>query len=131
MQETRKTFPHPFSKAYWQAAVAELHNTRVLVFAALMIALRVAMKPVSIPIAADLRINSAFLVNAFGAMVFGPVVAALAAAVTDTLGCLLFPHRPLFLPVHLRGDCGVGDFCAVPLPHKTHGQPADSLPLLH
>ena len=87
-----------FSKAYWLKAAGEMKKPRVLVFAALMIALRVALKPVGINIAADLRINTAFLINAFGAMVFGPVVAALAAAVSDTLGCILFPQGPYFFP---------------------------------
>ena len=87
-----------FSGAYWRQAAGELKKPQVLVFAALMIALRVALKPVGINIAADLRINTAFLINAFGAMVFGPVVAALAAAVSDTLGCILFPQGPYFFP---------------------------------
>ena len=91
-------FPHPFSRAYWRTALAEFRNTRVLIFAALMIALRVIFKTVSIPIGMDLRINTAFLINAFGAMVFGPVVAIAAAAITDTLGCLLFPTGPYFFP---------------------------------
>lgn len=91
-------FAHPFSKAYWKQAFSEFRNTRVLIFAALMVALRVIFKAVSIPIGMDLRINTAFLINAFGAMVFGPVVAAAAAAVTDTLGCLLFPTGTYFFP---------------------------------
>lgn len=88
----------PFSKAYWKDAAAELRDTRMLVFAALMIALRVALKAYGIPIAADLKINIAFFVNAFGAMVFGPVVAIVAAAISDTLGCVLFPSGAYFFP---------------------------------
>ena len=91
-------YAHPFSKAYWRDAAAELKDVRMLVFAALMIALRVALKSLGIPIAADLKINVAFFVNAFGAMVFGPVVAILAAAISDTLGCLLFPSGAYFFP---------------------------------
>ena len=33
-------YPHPFSKAYWRDAASELKDTRILVFAALMIAVR-------------------------------------------------------------------------------------------
>lgn len=91
-------YASPFSKAYWRDAAAELKDTRILVFAALMIALRVALKSLGIPIAADLKINIAFFVNAFGAMVFGPVVAIVAAAISDTLGCLLFPSGAYFFP---------------------------------
>lgn len=88
----------PFSTAYWRAAAAELTDTRKLVFAALMIALRVALKGLGIPLAPNLKINVAFFVNALGATVFGPVVAAVAACVSDTLGCLLFPSGPYFFP---------------------------------
>lgn len=91
-------FPHPFSKEYWREAAKELKRTRVLIFAALMIALRVALKMVSIPLGPELRINTAFFINAYGAMVFGPVVAIVAAAISDTLGCLLFPTGIYFFP---------------------------------
>ncbi len=99
-------YPHPFSKAYWRDAVAELKDLRILIFAALMIALRVLMKQVAIPIAMDLKINTAFFVNAFGAMVFGPVVAALAAGVTDVLGYLIRPEGVYFIPLMLTEIAG-------------------------
>ena len=95
---SRKLFATPFSKEYWQLAAGEFRKTRVLIFAALMIALRVALKSMGIPIAADLKINVAFFINAFGAMVFGPVVAIVAAAISDTLGCILFPTGAYFFP---------------------------------
>ena len=102
----RKLYDTPFSKEYWVQAMSEFKNLRVLLFAALMIALRVALKSVSIPIAANLRINIAFFINAYGAMVFGPVVAMAAAAVSDTLGCLLFPSGPYFFPFILTEIAG-------------------------
>lgn len=104
--DQRKLYDTPFSKEYWVQAVSEFRNLRVLLFAALMIALRVALKSVSIPIAANLRINIAFFINAYGAMVFGPVVAIAAAAVSDTLGCLLFPSGPYFFPFILTEIAG-------------------------
>lgn len=91
-------FKHPFSKAYWMQAAGEFKKTKVLVFAALMIALRVVLKMVSIPIGVDMRVNTAFFVNAYGAAVFGPVVAIVAAAISDTLGCIIFPTGPYFAP---------------------------------
>lgn len=94
----RDLYKTPFSRAYWAQAASEFKDLKVLVFAALMIALRVALKSVSIPIAADLRINTAFFINAFGAMVFGPVVAIPAAAISDTLGVILFPQGPYYFP---------------------------------
>ena len=97
-QKSTTLYPHPFSKAYWRDAVAELKDIHMLVFAALMIALRLVMKQVSIPITPFLRINAAYFVNALGAMVFGPVFAALCAAVTDVLGYIIRPDGVYFLP---------------------------------
>ena len=93
-----RLYSHPFSAAYWQDAFAEFKNTRVLIFAALMIAIRVALKPVRIPLGPFLDFNTQLFVNALGSMVFGPAVALAAAAVSDTLGYLLFPSGPYFFP---------------------------------
>lgn len=71
----------------------------MLAVAAILIAVRVALKSVAIPIAPPtLMINLGFFVNALGAMIFGPVVAIIAAAISDTLGCILFPTGVYFFP---------------------------------
>ena len=89
-QKSTATYPHPFSKAYWLDAAAELKDIKMLVFAALIIALRVALKTlVKIPLAPNLDITPAFLANALGAMVYGPVVGALSAVISDVLGVML------------------------------------------
>ena len=82
----RRYFRTPFSRDYWYQAFSELKNTRSLVFAALILALRIAMKPLKIPIAADVNITFGFIVNSFGSMVYGPVVALLGGALSDTIG---------------------------------------------
>ena len=80
-------YASPFSKAYWRDAARELGKVRMLAVAAILIAVRVALKSVAIPIAPPtLMINLGFFVNALGAMIFGPVVAIIAAAISDTLG---------------------------------------------
>ena len=90
-KQTKSTtlYKTPFSASYWRDAAAEMKDTRMLVFAALMIALRVALKLVAIPLAPNLKINTAFLANAMGAMVFGPVMAIAAAFVSDFLGVMI------------------------------------------
>lgn len=102
-----KLFRTPFSGEYWRAALAEFKNLKMLLFAALVVALRIALKSVSIPVAADLRIGVGFFVNAFGSMVYGPVVAIAGAAISDTLGALLFPsgpYFPLFMITEIAGS---------------------------
>ena len=100
IEKSTNLYPHPFSRAYWHDAAQELKDTKMLVIAALMIALRVSMKWTAIPLAPNLNINvGAPLINAMGAMIFGPVVAALAACVSDFAGYLLFPQGGVyFLP---------------------------------
>lgn len=97
-QKSTNLYSHPFSKAYWRDAAAELKDTKMLVFAALMIALRVALKLVAIPLAPNLKINTAPLANALGAMVFGPVVAALGAVVSDILGVIITGDIGTYFP---------------------------------
>ena len=94
----RKLFKTPFSREYWLQAFSELKNTRTLVFAALILALRIAMKPLRIPVATDVNITFGFIVNAFGSMVYGPVVALLSGAISDTLGYLVAPNGVYYFP---------------------------------
>ena len=100
VNKTTNLYKTPFSPAYRRDACAELKDTKMLVFAALMIAIRVALKLVAIPLAPNLKINTAFLANALGAMVFGPVVAAVSAIVSDFLGVLI-TGDVYFLPMVL------------------------------
>ena len=94
----RKYFRTPFCAEYWRQAFSELKNTRTLVFAALILALRIAMKPLKIPVAADVNVTFGFIVNALGSMVYGPVVAVLSGALSDTLGYLVAPSGVYYFP---------------------------------
>lgn len=89
IEKSTALYRSPFCLGYWRDAAAELKDTRMLVFAALIIALRVAMKMIYIPLGPNLKISAAFLANALGAMVYGPVVGALGAIISDVLGVML------------------------------------------
>lgn len=97
-QRSTALYPHPFSKAYWRDAAAELKSTKMLVITALLIALRVALKPFAIPLGPQLSIQTAMLATALGAMIFGPVMAIPAAIISDTVGFLIYPTGDYFLP---------------------------------
>ena len=103
MAKERSTalYPHPFSKAYWRDAAAELKDTKMLVVTALMIALRIVLKPLAIPLGPQLSIQTAMLATALGAMIFGPVVAIPAAMISDTVGFMIYPTGDYFLPFML------------------------------
>lgn len=94
-------YPHPFSKAYWRDAAAELKDIKMLVITALMIALRIALKPFAIYIGPQMAIQTATLATALGAMIFGPVMAIPAAIISDTVGFMIFPTGDYFLPFML------------------------------
>ena len=98
VQKSTALYPHPFSKAYWKDAAAELKSIKMLVVTALMIALRIALKPLAIPLGPQLSIQTAMLATALGAMIFGPVVAIPAAIISDTIGFMIYPTGDYFLP---------------------------------
>ncbi len=103
----KQLFRTPFCREYWRLALAELRNTKMLVFAALILALRIAVKPLSIPIAGDLKEGIGFIINAFGSMIYGPAVALLSGALSDTLGYLLFPagvYFPAYMITEMAGS---------------------------
>ena len=106
IQKSTTLYPHPFSKAYWRDAALEMKDIRMLVITALMIALRIALKPFAIYIGPQMAIQTATLATALGAMVFGPVVAIPAAMISDTIGFMIFPTGDYFLPFMLTEIAG-------------------------
>ena len=89
-QKSTALYKTPFSAGYWRDAAAELKDTKMLVFAAMIVVMRVALKTIiRIPLGPSLDITPAFMANALGAMVYGPVVGAIGAIVSDVLGVIL------------------------------------------
>ena len=101
VQKSTEIYKSPFCKAYWRDAANELKDTKMLVVTALMIALRIALKPLAIPLGPQLSIQTAMLATALGAMIFGPVVAIPAAMISDTIGFMIYPTGDYFLPFML------------------------------
>lgn len=101
MSENTLQSPSIFSGRYWKEAFGNLKNTRMLALAAMVVALRAVCKMLEIPLAPGLNINVAAFFNSVGAMVYGPVVGVLGAAVSDPLGYLLHPDGPYFPPFML------------------------------
>ena len=98
IERSTALYPHPFSKAYWHDAASEMNLTKMLVVTALMTALRIALKPLAIPVGPGLFIQTAMLATCLGAMIYGPVVAIPAAIISDTIGFIIFPTGDYFLP---------------------------------
>ena len=91
-------FSTPFCKNYWKLSFSELKNVRMLVLAAVIVALRVAVKSITIPLMEGLHISLDFFVNSVGSMIYGPVLGIIVGACSDTIGALLFPSGVYFFP---------------------------------
>lgn len=85
--------------AYWKDAGLQFANVKMLVFAACICALRIAVKLIRVPIIPGV-LNFTFdaYVNALGSLVYGPLVALLVGAISDTVGAIFFPSGPYFFP---------------------------------
>ncbi len=97
-------YANPFSFGYWRDACLEVKNLRTLIFAAIIIAIRVALKEVFIPVGESLSIYVGFLFTAVGGSVYGPVMALLVGTITDFLGFMVAPNgafNPLFTLVEV------------------------------
>ena len=105
-QRPTTLYKTPFSLAYWRDAARELKDIKMLVVTALLIALRIALKPAAIPLGPQLNIQTATLATALGAMIFGPVVAIPAAMISDTIGFMIWPTGDYFLPFMLTEIAG-------------------------
>lgn len=92
-------FENSFSLAYWKQALSELKSVRSLVLCAMFTALRIAVKSLRIPIAPPyVFLTFDFVVNSIGAMTYGPVLALIGGAVSDSLGAMLFPSGAYYFP---------------------------------
>ncbi len=91
LPDENRLFATPFSLAYWRAAALEMTKLRSLVLAAVVIALRVAVSFIAIPVGESLKITFGFFFNALGSMIYGPIVALIGGAAEDIIGFFAFP----------------------------------------
>lgn len=97
LSEERNQMPI-FSKGYWKAAAKNFSDIKIITFAAVIIALRVAVKFLTIPVSFGVEFSFDCYINSLGALVYGPLMGLAVGAVSDTLGCILHPSGPYFFP---------------------------------
>lgn len=90
------TLASPFTRGYWRTAARELHNLRMLTLAAIVVALRIVLSGLYIPLGDNLNIFFGYFVNGLGAAIYGPVVALLSGFATDVLGYFVHPTGAFF-----------------------------------
>ena len=83
-------YTHPFSRAYWRTAAAELRDVKKLTFSALMIAMCIVLSHIpSIPLVGGARVTWGFLARSVCAMVCGPVLGLVFGFAEDILSFIL------------------------------------------
>lgn len=85
-----------FDKNYWKSSALKLKDVRYLAFIAMMIALKIVVGFVRIPVSENLRITLTFIFVALEATIVGPVAGVVSAAVCDNLSFILFPDGAYF-----------------------------------
>ena len=97
MPKQKTLYKTPFSPAYWRDALADFHNLRVMVFAALMVAACVALSYVpSIPVGNYVEISWGFPARALCGLVCGPVTSVIFGVVEDTVSYMMKPSGGYF-----------------------------------
>ena len=97
----------PFTRAYWRDAGQSMGDLRLLVFAALMIAMARALSLLpSIPIA-HTSLSFGFLARSLCALVCGPVLGLVYGFAEDILGFILQPTGDFFFGYTLSTMAGV------------------------
>lgn len=96
--ETPVNQPKTFSHAYFKEAAKVFKDARKLAFAAVICALRLAVKSLSLQIAPGVYLSFDCYVNALGSLVYGPLMALCVGAVSDTIGGVMFPKGAYFFP---------------------------------
>ncbi len=97
----------PLSPSYWSCARASIGSLKILVFAALMVAMARALSLLpSIPIG-QTRMSFGFLARALCALVGGPVMGLAYGFVEDILGFVLDPSGDFFFGYTLSTMAGM------------------------
>ena len=87
-----------FSASYWREAAYQLKDIKMITIAALIVALRIAVKFIKIQLAPGLNISLDGYVNSLGSVIYGPVVGLVVGAISDTLGCLVTGRMGEYFP---------------------------------
>ena len=90
------TLASPLSRSYWRTALQELRNLRMLTLAAVVVALRVVLSGLYIPLGDNIHIFFSFFINGLGSAIYGPVMGLLSGFAADILGYVIHPTGPFF-----------------------------------
>lgn len=90
----------------FRTSAEKMRVTRFIALCALMIAMKVALSFIQIPVAENLNIRFTYIVVAVEAAVLGPVMAVVSGAVTDIVGYLIHPTGAFFFGYTISAMAG-------------------------
>ena len=97
MEKTTETlFRTPFTPAYWRQAGREMKSLRLLVFAALMVAMTRALSLIPPIYIGESKFTFGYLARALCSLVCGPVMGMTVGFAEDILGYMLQPSGEFF-----------------------------------
>lgn len=106
-QDTKTLYRTPLTPAYWRQARRDMASLKLLVFAALMMAMTWALGLIpSIPIA-HTKLSFGFLARAMCALAGGPVLGLAFGFAEDMLGFILHPTGEFFFGYTLSTMAGM------------------------
>ena len=106
-QSQPRLYATPCSQSYWRESVLGMSSLRLMVFAALMIAMTRALSLIpSIPIA-HTHLSFGFLARALCALICGPILGLAFGFAEDILGFILQPSGEFFFGYTLSTMTGV------------------------
>ncbi len=93
-----KKFASIFTLKYWQEATLQFKDVKILTIAALIVALRIAVKFAKIRLAPGLNMSLDGYVNSLGSVIYGPVVGLAVGLISDTLGVIVTGEMGEYFP---------------------------------
>lgn len=95
-----------FTKDYWLSSANKLKQTRYLALIATMIAMKVVVSWLYVPVGESLRIYLTFLIVSIEAAIIGPVAAMVSGGITDIVSFMIHPTGPFFFGYTISSICG-------------------------
>lgn len=85
-----------FTKDYWLSSWRKLKSVKYLAIMGMMIAMKVILNNIRIPVSDNLNIMFSYIPAAMEGMIIGPAAAMVSGLITDLLGVMISNYGPFF-----------------------------------
>ena len=85
-----------FTKEYWLSSWKKLRSVKYLAIMGMMIAMKVILNNIRIPVSDNLNIMFSYIPAAVEGLIIGPAAAMISGVITDLLGVMISNYGPFF-----------------------------------